>query len=166
MIIIKQPEGKQYCFFDLEFYVLAPWHQDYYTYGDPAQQMTGKFWVHGSGIDLTFGNTALNQWGGILIRGMIELSEYLPLNGCSYVASELLSGEIKKDKNTMINGDGLTLARKEVRTNCNVKWRQRQGLNRKKFSDKKEMFRNSVLGTVESKFGADEYYMRRYRAYL
>ena len=64
--------GVEYEIIDIEFYLFTPEHQDVITY--PRDCKAGEWFFHQSGVDLTFA-TAENQFGGILIRGLREISE-------------------------------------------------------------------------------------------
>ncbi|MBD5352021.1 MAG: hypothetical protein HDR86_04250 [Bacteroides sp.] len=64
--------GVEYEIIDIEFYLFTPEHQDVITY--PRDCKAGEWFFHQSGVDLTFATTE-NQFGGILIRGLREISE-------------------------------------------------------------------------------------------
>ena len=64
--------GVEYEIIDIEFYLFTPEHQDVITY--PRNCKAGEWFFHQSGVDLTFATTE-NQFGGILIRGLREISE-------------------------------------------------------------------------------------------
>lgn len=91
-------------------------HQDPYVHGDVLQKEFGKWYFHGSGLDITFGNN--NFYGGILIRGIKTYSEsgwkYTsgPLNVVKKLFSEsnnisektVFYLEFKKEKIVPLNG--------------------------------------------------------------
>lgn len=60
---------------EIEFYLLALWHQDYFTYGYPDQKVFGEWFKHPAGMDLTFGDQKKNEgvYAGILLRGIREV---------------------------------------------------------------------------------------------
>jgi hypothetical protein len=61
-----------YRLLDIEFYYNAEGvHDDIYAHKHEAQLLQCKWYVHGSGIDITIGN-GINH-GGILIRGIAKL---------------------------------------------------------------------------------------------
>ncbi|MBD5365264.1 MAG: hypothetical protein HDR79_10020 [Bacteroides sp.] len=64
--------GVEYEIIDIEFYLFTPEHQDVITY--PRNCKAGEWFFHQSGVDLTFASTE-KQFGGILIRGLREISE-------------------------------------------------------------------------------------------
>jgi len=76
---ITDKNDKQYTLVDIEFYLLALWHQDFFTYGYPEQKIFGEWLKHPSGMDLVFGDQDRRIYAGILIRGVrdVELGEYI-----------------------------------------------------------------------------------------
>jgi hypothetical protein len=61
-----------YRLIDIEFYYYAPGKfEDVYANRHEAQRSSGKWYSHGSGIDITFGNG--EYYGGILIRGIASI---------------------------------------------------------------------------------------------
>ena len=83
---------------DFEFYTYSNVFQDPHTYKHPQQLAAGKFYLHSSGVDITFGD-GINH-GGILLRGIIKLdNEAGPeaafmkeqFDGPQLVATELFS---------------------------------------------------------------------------
>jgi hypothetical protein len=93
-IIIKD-ETNRYRFTELEFYFMSTFHSDVYIYGKPMQLTSGKWFKHGSGIDLTFGNEDAKIYGGILIRGLWDITNKRYINGCWNVLKELSDGYTK-----------------------------------------------------------------------
>jgi hypothetical protein len=62
-----------YRLLDIEFYYYAPnSFEDVYAHKHEAQLQIGKWYFHGSGIDITFGNGTCH--GGILIRAIAKLT--------------------------------------------------------------------------------------------
>jgi hypothetical protein len=62
-----------YRLLDIEFYYYAPGtFEDVYAHKHEAQLQMGKWYFHGSGIDITFGNGYCH--GGILIRAIAKLT--------------------------------------------------------------------------------------------
>lgn len=65
-------EQQYYRLIDIEFYYYAPGSfEDVYAHKHEAQLEMGKWYFHGSGIDITFGNGQCH--GGILIRGIASV---------------------------------------------------------------------------------------------
>ena len=64
----------EYRLIDIEFYYFAPVvFEDVYVHKiNPHQLQKGKWYFHGSGVDLTIGNG--ENHGGILIRGIAKIS--------------------------------------------------------------------------------------------
>lgn len=56
---------------DFEFYAFSDKFPDPQTHKNKLQQENGQFYLHSSGIDITFGDGT--NYGGILIRGIIKL---------------------------------------------------------------------------------------------
>ena len=67
--------GKRYRMTELEVYYYSPKenHCDPYAHKKPEQLSCGKWYSHGAGLDITFGNEDNNIYGGILIRGIREM---------------------------------------------------------------------------------------------
>lgn len=62
-----------YRLIDIEFYYYAEGvHEDIYAHQHQAQLESAKWYFHGSGIDITFGNG--KHFGGILVRAIAKLS--------------------------------------------------------------------------------------------
>jgi hypothetical protein len=66
-------EDALYRITEIEFYYRdeARNHDDSYVHGHKMQKQKGKWYFHGSGIDITFGNE--KSFGGILIRAMVNI---------------------------------------------------------------------------------------------
>lgn len=86
---------------DFEFYAHSNSFQDPYTHKHELQLENSKFYLHGSGVDITFGDT--KNFGGILIRGIIKLHDGADAN----------SGFLKKQF------DGPLLVATEIFSNLN-----------------------------------------------
>jgi len=90
---ILKVESKEYRIAEIEFYMRSPLHDDKYTHGHIQQKQLGKWYFHGSGIDLTFG--ADDFYGGILIRSILDLENkkyvYGPLNSVTEILGNLNS---------------------------------------------------------------------------
>jgi hypothetical protein len=82
-IAIKINEA-YYRIFDFEFYTFSTHFPDPHTYKNELQLENGKLYLHGSGVDITFGD-GINH-GGILLRSIIKL----------YDGSEKESGFMKQ----------------------------------------------------------------------
>jgi hypothetical protein len=79
---------------EIEFYLKSDMHNDKYTHAHKLQKKSGRWYFHGSGIDITFGNS--DMFGGILIRAIYNCNNdikeaeryiYGPIN----VVTELFS---------------------------------------------------------------------------
>ena len=91
---------KQYRFLDLEFYYHADKDfEDIYAHKHPHQLENSKWYSHGSGMDITFGNN--KNHGGILIRAIAEIDKDFKkenyfikneIHGPLNVKTEILSG--------------------------------------------------------------------------
>ena len=91
--------NQTYRFTTLEFYYFDKEnHPDIYSHQHPLQKTTGKWYFHGSGLDITFGNN--DTHGGILIRGIKNLQEKTFINGPLNCVQELFSnlGDVINDK--------------------------------------------------------------------
>ncbi len=95
--VIVKDERYRYRFTEIEFYFQSSFHQDAYIYGKPMQLTSGKWFKHGSGIDLTFGNENANIFGGILIRGLWNITNKCYINGPLNVLKELSNGYTNED---------------------------------------------------------------------
>lgn len=86
---VLQVNAKRYRIAEVEFYFVSDKHPDPYTHKHPLQQEMGKWYFHGSGIDITFGNN--NYHGGILLRAIydcdIKRYFYGPLNTVAEIFS-------------------------------------------------------------------------------
>lgn len=68
-----QVNDNWYRLLDIEFYYYAPdLHEDVYAHKHESQLQSGKWYFHGSGIDITIGNG--KHHGGILIRAIGKVS--------------------------------------------------------------------------------------------
>ena len=74
---------------ELEFYYKSDSHQDPYIHGHELQKQMGKWYFHGSGLDLTFGSEGIS--GSILIRAIYNLDEEKYIYGPLNTVTELLS---------------------------------------------------------------------------
>ena len=94
---------KKYNLIEIEFYFYDKEnHPDPYIYCNEKQKECGKFYFHGSGMDITFGNGKC--YGGILIRSIMnEEGQYI--NGSLKLLEELFCDEIDKLKIELIEKD-------------------------------------------------------------
>ena len=90
-----------YRFTSLEFYYHHNDHQDCYSHQHPNQKTSGQWYLHGSGLDITFGGT--NIYGGILIRGIKNLQEQTYINGPILCVQELFRNFGEVDDSEKIN---------------------------------------------------------------
>jgi len=81
---VLKVEDAFYRLTEIEFYYSGNIHKDPYIHGNDLQKQKGKWYFHGSGIDITFGDG--NAYGGILIRAIYKINRgeeiycYGPLN--------------------------------------------------------------------------------------
>jgi hypothetical protein len=87
-----------YKIIDFEFYIFSDKFPDPHTYKNDLQLQNGKFYVHASGVDITFGDGT--NHGGILLRSIVKLSEKIEddngfmekqFDGPQIVATEIFS---------------------------------------------------------------------------
>lgn len=72
--LVLQVNHALYRFVDIEFYYYNErTHKDVYAHLHEAQLKYGKWYFHGSGIDITIGDGI--NYGGILLRGIVKLQE-------------------------------------------------------------------------------------------
>jgi hypothetical protein len=74
---LLQVGEEKYRLVELEFYYWSENHEDWYIHnhvkgGHPKQKEFGKWYVHASGLDLTFGKDG--NAGGILLRGIKKIN--------------------------------------------------------------------------------------------
>ena len=91
---ILQSEESLYRVAEIEFYFQSDSHNDKYAHAHKLQKDTGRWYFHGSGVDLTFGSK--DMIGGILIRAICNLDKskkeeytYGPLNTITELFSNL-----------------------------------------------------------------------------
>ena len=88
-----QTKDALYRFIELEFYWKSPTHPDNSTYErkyvNPGQ---GEWFFHYSGVDIALRNDALQGFGGILIRGIMEVESGKRYKGPQVCAMKLFSG--------------------------------------------------------------------------
>lgn len=89
--ILKAGE-EEYRITEIEFYVNNAGHEDDYTHMHDLQKTNGKWYFHGSGLDLTCGNE--NMYGGILLRAIWNINKkeeyhYGPLKLLTEIFSHL-----------------------------------------------------------------------------
>lgn len=78
---------QNYRIVEIEFYFYHPDHQDPYVHQHENQKTLGRWYVHGAGIEITFGT--LDFYGGILIRGVQRKSDKHFVSGPLHVIGEL-----------------------------------------------------------------------------
>lgn len=82
--------AKQYRITELEFYYFNDVdHIDLYAHKHEMQQEFAKWYVHGSGVDITFGDS--DAFGGILIRGMQDVATESFISGPLNILNTFLS---------------------------------------------------------------------------
>jgi hypothetical protein len=82
-------ENTQFRITELEFYYKCESHNDPFTHGHEQQRKSGKWYFHGSGIDLTFGTD--EYYGGILIRAIFNLDTKMFIYGPLNIITEIFS---------------------------------------------------------------------------
>jgi hypothetical protein len=95
---VLKVENSQYRICEIEFYFQSKEHKDTYTHGHELQKKKGRWYFHGSGIDLTFGSSDI--FGGILIRAIYDLDKeryiYGPLNTITELFGNLSTAYLKQ----------------------------------------------------------------------
>lgn len=95
---ILQVENSRYRICEIEFYFQSQEHNDTYTHGHELQKEKGRWYFHGSGIDLTFGSSEI--FGGILIRAVYNIDSknyiYGPLNSITELFGNLSTAYLKQ----------------------------------------------------------------------
>jgi 3-methyladenine DNA glycosylase Mpg len=92
---VLKVENVLYRITEIEFYYKDEdkKHDDSYIHGHVLQKQEGKWYFHGSGIDITFGSEG--AYGGILIRAIYNIKDkeycYGPLNCILEIFSNLSS---------------------------------------------------------------------------
>jgi len=162
--VITNNDKTRYCLADIEFYLLASWHQDFYIYLKEPQKLMGRWLKHNSGIDFTFGNGDENMWAGILIRGIIEMKNYRPINGCWNVYDELRGDHMKVDSSSMII-EGLSYSLSPFRELQKIGSKNRKGLNPESFKKNANNFNSSVF-PIDTETDINDFLSRKYRFYI
>ncbi|KXX70281.1 hypothetical protein [Flammeovirga sp. SJP92] len=78
---------QNYRIVEIEFYFHHEKHPDPYVHQHENQKTLGRWYVHGAGIDITFGT--LDFYGGILIRGIQRKSDKQFISGPLHVIAEI-----------------------------------------------------------------------------
>jgi len=86
---ILKVENAHYRITEIEFYFKSKLHNDSYIHGHELQQELGRWYFHGSGIDLTFGSDDI--LGGILIRAVYNIKTKKYVYGPLNIITELFS---------------------------------------------------------------------------
>ncbi|MBN1184308.1 MAG: hypothetical protein JXB49_18605 [Bacteroidales bacterium] len=89
---ILEIDKNSYRLTEIEFYFYnEDFHEDPYIHKHRLQLMTGQWYFHGSGLDITFGDG--KNYGGILIRGIKSLTgdENSFISGPLNVVQEIFS---------------------------------------------------------------------------
>lgn len=137
-----------YRIIDFEYYAYSEKLSDPHTYKNDLQLQNGKLYLHGSGIDITFGDN-INH-GGILLRSVVKLlddsdeeSGFMKkqFEGPQVVATELFSNlhplnSTKNNEIRIIDSEGQNVYKNEgiIKT-------KRVGLT-PKINDKDDFYRN------------------------
>ena len=85
--------NREYRLTELEvYYYDEDKHPDPYVHRSPEQLSVGKWYFNGSGLDITIGDADREIYGGILIRGIVEIGEKPRyISGPSNVLKEIFS---------------------------------------------------------------------------
>lgn len=86
---ILKVESAEYRIAEIEFYFKSDFHEDHYTHGHILQKEMGRWYFHGSGVDLTFGSK--DMYGGILIRAIYKIKSKEFIYGPLKTVTELFS---------------------------------------------------------------------------
>jgi len=86
---VLKVENTQYRITEIEFYYRNNSHNDNYIHEHPFQKTKGKWYFHGSGIDITFGSE--EAFGGILLRAVYNLNSGKYIYGPINIISEIFS---------------------------------------------------------------------------
>lgn len=94
--------GNAYRITDIEFYWMGKEHKDGSTYNRKHTEKlpTGSLFIHYSGVDIALDNEC--GYGGILIRGLLDINTHQMYSGPLVCSMKLLSGHI------VLNGTGLS----------------------------------------------------------
>ncbi len=159
--------NKSYRICELEFYCYSDSHKDPYTHKHDLQTKMGKWYFHGSGLDITFGSE--NNHRSILIRAIYDLDKHKYTYGPLKSVTELLGnlpgifggdfslrleqdtmGKIKNEDKKLFEAPRVGL-NKEKDSNGDFfenKYRFFV-MPRKEHKDKETMFKNSGLTVTE-----------------
>lgn len=78
---------------EIEFYWTSPTHKDESTYQRKyVNPSTGEWFFHYSGVDIALKNDEIDGYGGILIRGIIDIKSGKHYKGPQVCAMKLFSG--------------------------------------------------------------------------
>ena len=86
---VLKVENAEYRITEIEFYYKDDKHNDTYIHKNPLQKTKGKWYFHGSGIDLTFGSE--DVYGGILIRAIYNIKTTKYIYGPIKIIAEIFS---------------------------------------------------------------------------
>ena len=119
---------KEYLLTEIEFYVYnEAHHPDPFVHRNEKQQTNNKWYFHGSGIDITIGDK--NTYGGILLRGLKEVSD---VDGTIYHNGPLnILREIFSQINLRASVQNFGLAERKENGNSEIYKSTRIGLNPK-----------------------------------
>ena len=161
--------NKSYRICELEFYCYSDSHIDPYIHRHDLQKKIGKWYFHGSGLDITFGSE--NYHRSILIRAIydIENSNYIygPLNTVTELLCNLPGiyggdfslrlepdnmGKIKNEEKKIFEAPRVGLNKDKDSTGDFFKNKYRFFvMPREEHKDKETIFRNSGLSETEIK---------------
>lgn len=159
--------NKSYRICELEFYYESDSHKDPYIHRHDLQKKMGKWYFHGSGLDLTFGSD--NFARSILIRAIYDLDNsnyiYGPLNTVTELLGNLPGiyggdfslrleldemGKIQNEDKKLFKASRVGL-KKEKDSNGNFLEKKYRFfvMPRKEHKDKETIFKNSGLTETE-----------------
>lgn len=81
-------QGEEYRLTEIEFYYYnKKSHPDNCAHRNELQKASGKWYFHGSGLDITFGDK--NSYGGILLRGFMKIGAKSNIDGPLNLVQEI-----------------------------------------------------------------------------
>lgn len=127
---------------EIEFYYNSEEHKDTYSHQNELQKTTGKWYFHGSGIDLTFGSG--DRFGGILLRAIYNLDNAKYVYGPLKIITEIFSN-VDNVFETNLSFGLIPASNKLFEAEVPIK-AQRVGLNKVKDPDKyDQLYRYLVM---------------------
>lgn len=143
-----------YRLIDIEFYYLnETQYKDVYAHRHPEQLTTGKWYFHGSGLDITFGDKV--NHGGILIRAIAKISTHADPNK-HFIENEI-HGPIKVKTEVCSKFNGV------FDTNANVFQLQSVDEETKELFPFQEFYKTRRIGLNSAKDPEDTFHSAKLR---